>query len=250
MRESILHFESAPPRFGIRTHPDGGGAGPCVVLVNSGIVHRVGANRMSVALARHLAEHGYASLRFDLSGLGDAPDRPDGLGWEAAAPLEISAALDAVEAERGPGEFVLYGNCGGAAKSFWAAQRDPRVRGLLLTNPPPHPADGDFEAEVEAAADARAAAAAMHPGRVGEAMAALFARGVQALFVYARGDVGERYFAARLEPALAPYLAGGQLTVVSVPHCNHTFAPAASRRRVLDAAAGWLRARFGAPGPA
>src|SRR5262245_43008918 len=58
-------------------------APPTVVLLNAGIVHRVGPNRMHVLLARALAAAGISSLRFDMSGIGDSPSRP-----ETATPLE------------------------------------------------------------------------------------------------------------------------------------------------------------------
>ena len=59
-------------------------APPTVVLLNAGIVHRVGPNRMHVLLARALAAAGISSLRFDMSGIGDSPSRP-----EATTPLEF-----------------------------------------------------------------------------------------------------------------------------------------------------------------
>ncbi len=40
---------------------------PAVVILNSGIIHRVGANRMHVLLARTLAEKWHTVLRFDSS---------------------------------------------------------------------------------------------------------------------------------------------------------------------------------------
>src|ERR1700683_3003922 len=56
---------------------------PVFVILNSGIIHRVGHHRMYVTLARALAEAGYQVLRFDLSGIGDSKCRGDGL-----SPLE------------------------------------------------------------------------------------------------------------------------------------------------------------------
>src|ERR1700754_2059370 len=45
---------------------------PVFVILNSGIIHRVGHHRMYVSLARMLARAGYQVLRFDLSGIGDS----------------------------------------------------------------------------------------------------------------------------------------------------------------------------------
>ena len=41
---------------------------PGVIMLNSGILHRVGACRLYVKTARKLAERGYLCLRFDHAG--------------------------------------------------------------------------------------------------------------------------------------------------------------------------------------
>src|SRR5689334_20064244 len=41
-----------------------------VILLNAGVVHRVGPNRLYVTLARRLAQAGLTVLRFDHSGIG------------------------------------------------------------------------------------------------------------------------------------------------------------------------------------
>jgi pimeloyl-ACP methyl ester carboxylesterase len=246
MREEIEHFGTDPVLFGIRTLGQGDRRGATLVLANSGIVHRVGANRNTVALARHLARYGFDSFRFDFSGIGDSPDRSDGLGWERSSPLELRAAIAAATRATGIDQVVLYGNCGGAAKSFWAAQQDPSVRGLLLTNPPPHPADPEFGGEVESSAHGNLlpAGTVTDPGRE---VAQVLERGVRALFVFAEGDVGEGYFWARLADRLRPYLNDGRLTIAQVPGTNHTLASEASRARLLKLATEWLLAHFGSP---
>jgi pimeloyl-ACP methyl ester carboxylesterase len=235
MSESVRVFGDGTGLVGIVSP----GAAPrrraAVVLVNSGIVHRVGANRISVELARRLADDGFDTLRFDMSGLGDSADRADGLGWERSAPLEISQAVGVAADGDDERPVVLYGNCGGAAKSLWTAALDERVRGLILTNPPPHPTDSETEG---------AAAGAAAEAVVGE-LSALLDREVLTGFVYAEGDPGLAYFERRLAGPLAPYLSDGRLTVVTVSRSNHTFSPAPARRAVLDNIAGWVGGRFG-----
>ena len=46
-----------------------------LILLNAGLVHRMGPFRLYVQMARRLAAEGYAVLRFDQSGLGDSPRR-------------------------------------------------------------------------------------------------------------------------------------------------------------------------------
>jgi pimeloyl-ACP methyl ester carboxylesterase len=235
VKESIHVFERAGRRIGIVAvgSPPRRRAG--LVFANSGIVHRIGANRMSVVLARGLAADGYDSLRFDMSGLGDSSERRDGLSWETAAPLELVEAVDLmVETDR-ERPVVMYGNCGGAAKSVWAAMADDRINGLVLTNPPPHPAETEHGSSE--AADAAAAA-------VADDFDALLGRGVRIELIFAADDPGEAYFERRLSSPLAHYIADGSLHVVRVPHSNHTFSPAPARRAVISHIRGWLTENF------
>lgn len=122
---------------GIFTEPlqPAGGDGPLVVLLNSGIVHRVGANRMSVRLARALADAGHAVLRFDLSGIGDSPPRADALDPLASSLADIRDVLDTVERTRGTRRVILGGLCSGADQSVVYAAGDPRVVGAILLDP-------------------------------------------------------------------------------------------------------------------
>ncbi|MGA8008355.1 MAG: alpha/beta hydrolase, partial [Thiomonas sp.] len=57
------------------TFPASGTASPPpfgVLLFNAGVIHRVGAHRVNVKLARALAADGIATLRCDLHGMGDS----------------------------------------------------------------------------------------------------------------------------------------------------------------------------------
>src|SRR5690606_19688858 len=87
---------------------------PLVLVLNSGIIHRVGANRMSVALARRLAADGHDVVRFDLSGIGDSESRVDGLPPLDAGLADIREVIDSLEAARQARRFVLAGLCSGA----------------------------------------------------------------------------------------------------------------------------------------
>ena len=48
---------------------------PIIVILNTGIIHRVGHQRKFVILARELAERGYSVVRFDFGGIGDREPR-------------------------------------------------------------------------------------------------------------------------------------------------------------------------------
>jgi pimeloyl-ACP methyl ester carboxylesterase len=108
---------------------------PTVVILNTGIVHRVGHHRMYVSLARRLAENGHAVLRFDFSGIGDSRGR-DGVSNPLAACLEdIVEALDCLEELGLGGGVILAGLCSGADVALRYGPSDERVLGLVLLDP-------------------------------------------------------------------------------------------------------------------
>lgn len=98
---------------------------------------RIGAHRMFVTMARELATHGIASLRFDCGGWGDSPGDP--LPFEESAG-DIVAAAAALRAELGPdARLVIFGLCDGASAAILSldALRDKGVAidALCLLNP-------------------------------------------------------------------------------------------------------------------
>lgn len=108
-----------------------------VLILNSGATHHVGSGRSAVLQARRLAGLGHASLRIDLSGLGDSPARPgraDNMLYGRDTLPDVHAAIDWLE-EQGYGRTVLLGLCAGAAQALNAALADRRAAGAVLVNP-------------------------------------------------------------------------------------------------------------------
>lgn len=126
-----------PSLFGILCRPDPGPARrPTVLFVNAGTNVHSGWGRRTTDLARALAREGSASLRMDLRGIGDSPDRPgSGSPLYSLDPLDdLRAALDHLEGlDLGP--VVVVGACSGAYLAFQALCREPRLKGGLLVNP-------------------------------------------------------------------------------------------------------------------
>ena len=77
MRERVITIGQPKPLFGILCEPENyANKKIAVILLNSGVMHRVGSSRISVKIAREISEkNGLASLRFDFSGVGDSPPR-------------------------------------------------------------------------------------------------------------------------------------------------------------------------------
>jgi pimeloyl-ACP methyl ester carboxylesterase len=106
-----------------------------VVILNTGIVHRVGHHRMFVTLSRALARAGFNVLRFDFAGIGDSEPRADGLSPLDSSLDDLGEALDWLERERGTSRVVLVGLCSGADHAILHAHSDPRVTALVLMDP-------------------------------------------------------------------------------------------------------------------
>lgn len=137
MREEAVLFGDTTPLVGIVTYPPAPESQehlPAILLLNSGLVHRVGLNRLHVKIARQLATIGFVVLRFDFSGLGDSPVRTDVLPFRESAICETQEAMDFLQAHSGVKHFILMGICSGAILAFKTACSDPRVTGAILIN--------------------------------------------------------------------------------------------------------------------
>lgn len=136
VHERVVRFGPDKRLIGILTEPRAGsGDRPGTLLLNSGLVHRIGASRMHVHMARALVKEGMTSLRFDFSGIGDSEPRRDGLTFEEAAVQEIRDAMDLLVHTRGIGRFILAGLCSGADMAFYGAQADERVIAIGQLDP-------------------------------------------------------------------------------------------------------------------
>lgn len=133
VRESIVQIGSPLPLAAVLTEVDDGEKqNVALVLVNSGIMHRVGSCRLSVRIARAVTEAlGLPSIRFDFSGIGDSEARRGGgVDFDQAAVKEVIEVMDHLQKHRGISRFILYGLCSGALICCRAAAMDHRVIGV------------------------------------------------------------------------------------------------------------------------
>jgi pimeloyl-ACP methyl ester carboxylesterase len=135
VREEAILFGASKSLVGIVSDPAGeGSTRPAVILLNSGIIHRVGPNRLYVTLARLLTRSGFVVLRFDLSGIGDSIIRRDNVPFERSSVQETQEAMEYLAATRGVDRFLLAGICTGAVVAYHTAHADTRVVGTVLIN--------------------------------------------------------------------------------------------------------------------
>lgn len=137
MNETGVRFGADGSLVGIVSKPGAArGADPAgVIILNAGLVHRVGPNRLHVRLARRFAGHGHPTLRFDLSGIGDSAPSRSPLAPPERWVAETRDAMDFLAESAGISRFIVVGSCSGAVVSFRTALADQRVAGLGLINP-------------------------------------------------------------------------------------------------------------------
>ena len=148
MKEHAVLFGKANSLVGVLTDPSEETHSPnlpAVLLLNSGLVHHVGPNRVYVKIARKLAELGFVTFRFDFSGVGDSDIRRDHLPFNQSVISETQEAMDYLSTVRDIHQFILMGICSGAATSFRAACCDSRIAGLVLINARGHLHGNDDE---------------------------------------------------------------------------------------------------------
>lgn len=137
MREEAVQFGEAGSLVGtVTSAPQGTGGKPAVILLNPGIVHRVGPGRIYVKIARALAAKGFTALRFDFSGIGDSTVRLDNCCFEKSSVDETCAAMSFLQAKTNINRFILIGGCSGAAVSLQTARFNRRAVGAVLINFP------------------------------------------------------------------------------------------------------------------
>ncbi|MFT4184169.1 MAG: alpha/beta hydrolase [Rhizobium sp.] len=135
--ETPLRFGDGDRLFGILCEPAGARTGATALLLTTAYDRNAGWGRMSVTMARSLARDGIASLRFDTANVADSPPRPDApdqVLYSRDQHLDVTAALDLLEARKLLPAFAV-GRCSGGYLAFQAATRDERCAGLITVNP-------------------------------------------------------------------------------------------------------------------
>lgn len=138
MKEDILLCGNTQSLVGILTTPGtpvDNTELPVVILLNAGLIHRVGPNRIYVKIARALAAQGFRVLRLDLSGIGESMPRVDNLPTQQRVVADVRDAMDTLARTHGAQRFILMGHCAGAIFSLLLASQEPRVTAAALINP-------------------------------------------------------------------------------------------------------------------
>lgn len=134
--EEPVRFGRDQVLFGILCRPRDSAAAPvAALLLHEGSTHHIGNGRAYVRLARRLAAEGYASLRMDLTGMGDSPagENTRHPHYDPERIAEGVAGIDRL-AEAGFAKVVAFGLCSGAHTALQVTLADPRVVGNVVLN--------------------------------------------------------------------------------------------------------------------
>jgi alpha-beta hydrolase superfamily lysophospholipase len=255
--------------------PDAPGREPAVVMLNAGLLHRIGPYRLHVDLARQLARLGFPALRFDRTGVGDSEPRRDRLTAEQRAGLDVRQCLDFLAADRGLRRFVLLGLCSGAVDAHKSAVEDERVAGIVCMDgyayPTPafharrclrmatHPAKiVSFCRQVRAAwrARRRGASSAADPRnevfewdlpprkRVAAEFRRLAGRGVNMLCVFTAGNRKFYNYRGQLRGGFRDVDFRGRLEEVLFDEADHVFSRMKDRDAVVARICQWMEEKF------
>lgn len=141
MTENILHFGHGGRLTGTLTLPPASAPAKstAVLLLNAGVIHRMGPHRINVKLARHLAAQGFTVLRLDLSGQGDSLSADTPQSFEQQAVTDLQAAMDHLQRITSVQRFALAGICSGAHHGVATALKDDRLSALWLMDTHTYP---------------------------------------------------------------------------------------------------------------
>jgi dienelactone hydrolase len=274
MKERAYAFGEGGGLYGILTEPDAPSDRPFVILLNAGLVHRVGPFRISVDLARRLAALGFSTLRMDLSGLGDSTPRPGEPDLHRRVIADLKDAMDFLAERRGARRFVVGGICSGAINAHRAAVADPRVTGLIMLDGYAYstpqfllrrygPRLADPGAALRFVGRQVSSLAATQPvaapseddeilsqefpdkDRVAVELHQLVERNVALLFVYSGNWYLYFNYRDQIRDNFPAVPFGNRLTVEHFPEADHTYTLLEDRERLFAALLGWMQERFG-----
>jgi dienelactone hydrolase len=279
MKDDAVRFGKKSPLVGVISTPQTTGTGnrlPAVILLNAGLVHRVGPNRLYVKIARSLASAGFLVLRFDFSGVGDSEVSRDDLPFHQGAVIEAKEAMDFLHTRHGVEKFLLVGICSGARVSYLTARDDSRVVGAAVINPlfgggpaGQRKVNADYywrvalfspESWLKAITGrvryrtliktlgsqfkkslARGHKPPAEKGGHAEGLYQLSERGIHLLLVCSGGDPAANDLREAAGGKLHDLVASGKLTLMDMPEAGHLFTLVSNQERLIETVRNWAQ---------
>jgi pimeloyl-ACP methyl ester carboxylesterase len=132
MQEQAFRFGRAKHLVGIAGLPAVAPETIGVIVLNAGLVHRIGPFRLNVEMTRRLNASGYPTLRFDLSTLGDSGSSGESQTRKQQICADVADAMTLLGQQSGCSRFVLIGLCSGSQSAHMVACTDAKVAGAVF----------------------------------------------------------------------------------------------------------------------
>ena len=283
MKERVVTFGQQNNLVGILTEPEISNKNndmPCILVLNSGILHHVGPFRLHVIAARRLAAEGYMVFRFDVGGIGDSVT-VGGSQYDAERiTTDIQSAMDTLSSIKGVKNFVLMGLCTGAANAHKVAVADERVSGGIFLDGYSYPTwrfyikrylpavmspvrltnwilsrlsrivgtSGEHNEE-EGMSEDFGWWVLPPRNEVHRDLARLIGRNVNLLYIFSGGQIDAYNYKEQFSDAFSSLDFKGLLQVIFNKGADHTYKVGASRDRLLVQITDWLNGRYIAEKP-
>ena len=274
MNEIALSLGADNNLVGVLTLPDGPRSRVGVMLLNAGVVHRIGPHRTNVKIARNLAQQGYTVVRFDISGVGDSWPPRNAAPFDQQAVRDVQTVMDYLQLEHGLSEFALYGICAGARNAYATALVDDRVVGAFMFDGYAYPTIKSYFVQYVARIRARGLArlpivlakragrllstlfrrantteleypapspvSALARARFATELQSVVDRGVRIVIMFSGSVFSEYSYAMQLRDAFQGHRFIGQVVCHHVPAIDHLVTPLNAQQRLLELINEWM----------
>jgi dienelactone hydrolase len=249
------------------------------LLTNAGVIPRIGPHRLNVLLARHFAAMGIATMRFDMSGLGDSRRSGSRLSTGEQFVADTRSAMDLAQARFGAVRFFMIGFCSGGDVANLVAHEDDRLRAIVLWDSYVYPTWkakliglvhrlqqqtlGTLARKGLQRAVRRIRPAAQEPGSVpvaqapsifgrtqmpprddfGRRIRALVDRGVEVFFLYSGGEPRWYNYRGQFSDMFAAYGFVERVEYDYLDRSDHTFIQPRSQQALIARVEQWLETR-------
>lgn len=269
-KERAFRFGRAQHLVGVAGLPTSPSPGETIgiIVLNAGMVHRVGPFRLHVELTRLLNARGYPTLRFDLSSIGDSSASDESQSRMQQIQADVADAMNLLSDHAGCSHFVLIGLCSGAQNAHDVTVNETRVAGAVFLDGYAYRTLGYrlrhylprlwswarwrrilIDNGLQTASSGRAVAGefAVHfPPRkqVRRELTGMLDRGVILHFIYSSGV--SRYFnhVRQFRECYGKLASRPNISVRLLKFANHTYTLEVDRKHLLGDIEQWLKRNF------
>ncbi len=266
MQEQACRFGRADHLIGISGSPTAPTGDVGVVVLNAGLVHRIGPFRLHVDMTRRLNACGYPTLRFDLSTLGDSGATAESQTRDEQVCADVCDAMNLLSEQSGCTRVVLVGLCSGAQNAHAVAVANDTVAGAVfldgyayrtfgyrLRHYLPRLLDANRwhrmlarkrQPAAQGSSEPVFSVAALPRDVVRADFASMLDRGLKLCLIYSGGISNYFNHARQFRECFGKVVTHPHFSASFVGEADHTYILAGDRRRLIDTIERWLCDNF------